>query len=452
MVGAAFLVVGGALSLLSLLSIRFADLFPVTYGQLEPMANLTLMIGFGAVSLIGGIYYVLPRLTGARLWSANLAGLGLLGMTGLVGVGLLTIAFGFGGGRQPLGIPWWLDIPMLLVLAIPLVITVRTISVREEKRSFVTLWFVLGGVAWLPLLYLAYTVGGLPFLNSIAGDYSSVFFSAGYVTMFLFTVGSGLFYYTLVKELDVSLASRQLALVGFWSLGFAAAWWGAAQLIFGPAPAWISGVIAALGLAFPIGTLANAANASLTMGRSWNKLSDEPAVSSGIYGLYLAVGVALLAALAGFRSVAAVTSLTTFWEAIEYAAIAGPGVLLIAGVSFAALPRLVGRELHSIKRARSFNRLTIVGSVGVLLFMSAAGIMSGYSWIGGSNSAAYIDAGEGWGAGVGTSVDTLMLVAVVFAFVTFAGQLAYASTIFGTVTRGKATIQEVLVAKETTDE
>lgn len=452
MVGAGFLLLGGALALLALLSIRFADLFPITYGRLEPMANLTLMFGFAVISLAGGIYYVLPRLTGTRLWSADLAGSGLLGISGLVVVGLLIIGFGFGTGRQPLGLPWWFHIPMLFLLTLPLIITVGTISNRVETRSFVTLWFVIGGVVWLPLLYLAYFIAEIPGLGAVAIEFSNVFLSAGFVTMFVLTVGTGLFYYTLVKELDVSLASRQLALVGFWSLGFAAAWWGAAQLIFGPAPTWVSGVAAALGLAFPIGALANAANASLTMEGAWGKLSKRPGVSAGIYGLYLAVAVATLAALAGFRSIAAATSLTAFWEGIEYVAISGPGALLIASVTFSALPRVIGREIASLKRARSFSRLTIIGSVGTLLFMSAAGILSGYSWIAGSNTAAYVDAGDGWAAGLGTSFDTLMLIAIAFAFVTFVGQLAYASTVFGTVTTGNATSQEVLVAKETADE
>ena len=193
MVGAAFLVLGGALALLSLMSLRFADLIPVTYGRLEPMANLTLMFGFGVVTLVGGIYYVLPRLTGTRLWSTDLAGSGLLGISGLVVVGLLLIGFGFGTGRQPLGLPWWFHVPMLLVLTLPMIITIGTIANREEPRSFVTLWFVLGGVTWLPLLYLAYLAGDLPGLSSIAVEYSNVFLSAGYVTMFLLTVGPGLF-------------------------------------------------------------------------------------------------------------------------------------------------------------------------------------------------------------------------------------------------------------------
>ena len=86
---------------MSLMSLRFADLFPITYGRLEPMANLTLMIGFVSISLIGGIYYVLPRLTGTRLWGSDLAAFGLYGTSGMVFIGLLAIFFGFGSGRQP---------------------------------------------------------------------------------------------------------------------------------------------------------------------------------------------------------------------------------------------------------------------------------------------------------------------------------------------------------------
>lgn len=452
LVGAAFLVLGGGLSLLSLLSLRFAGLFPFSYGMFEPMANLTLMIGFGVVSLVGGVYYVLPRLTGTSLWRTDLAGLGLLGMAGLVVLGIASIAFGFGPGREPFDLPWWLNVPLALVLAIPVLVTMGTITRREEQRSYVTIWFVIGGTAWLALLAFANLIGDLGSIESLAIAYADVFFSAGLVTLVVFTLGSGLFYYTLVKELDVALASRQLALVGFWSLAFASVWWGLAQMIFGPGPSWVSGVVAALGIAFPIGALANAANASLTLEGSWGRIGSKPGVRAGLFGLYLGVGVAFLAALAGFRSVAAVTSLTGFWEAIEYTSVAGVGALLVAGISFQALPRLVGREIHTVDRASSFARLTIIGTVGVLVSMAASGVVSGYSWIAGSNSAAYIDAGEGWQAGAGAVPDALLLVAILFAFVTFAGQLAYASTIFGTVTRGKATTQEILVAAEADDE
>jgi cytochrome c oxidase cbb3-type subunit I len=451
-VGAVYLLLGGALQFLSLFSLRFADLFPVSYGRIEPAANLALMIGFAAISLVGGIYYVVPRLTGAHLEAGRLAGLGLLGMAGMTALGIVAIFLGFGDGSQPLGLPWYLDVVMALVLFVPAVVTMGTIRRRTEQRSFVTLWFVIGGVVWLPLLYVAHLAGEIPGASAVTVAYAQTFFSAGFVTMFLVTVGSGLIYYTVVKELDIPLASRQLALVGFWSLGFAGAWWGAAQLLFGPGPGWMAGVVAALGLAFPIGALANAANISLSLEGSWSEVGRTPPVLSGVLGLYLTVGVAAVAALAGFRSVAAVTSLTAFWEAVEYVALAGVGALLVSSVAFGALPRLVGRRLETVDKARRFQRLTITGSVGVLISLGAAGIISGYSWIAGSNSAGYIDAGDGWGAGLGATYDTLLLVAIFFAAILLLGLGAYSFIIFGTVTRGHAMPQEVLVDRETAGE
>ena len=451
-VGSIFLVVGGLMQLLSLFAIRFGDLFPVSFGRIEPAANLLLMIGFAAVSLTGGVYYVLPRLTGTHLEGRFFAGLGLLGMSGLSILGVIAIFVGFGDGSPPFALPWWLDVPLAFVLFLPAMVTLRTIRNRTEERSFVTLWFVMGGITWLPLLYLGYLTTELPWVSSVTVAYAEVFFSAGFVTMFVITVGSGLVYYTVVKELDVPLASRQLALVGFWSLGFAAGWWGAAQLLFGPGPSWVAGVAAALGLAWPIGALANAANVSLSLEGSWSDVGEEPAVLSGVLGLYLSVGVGLVAALAGFRSVGSVTSLTSFWEAIEYVAITGVGTLLISSVVFGAMPRVVGRELETVAKARRFQRLTVAGSVGLLISLGAAGILSGFSWIAGPNSGAYIDAGEGWGAGLGGTYDTLVLVALVFGAILFLAVVGYASIVLGTLARGKAIPQEVLVDKVSGDE
>ncbi len=452
MTGAVFLVLGGIVQVLALFVVRFGDILPISYGRLETSSNLLLMVGFGVVSLAGGVYYVLPRLTGSRLAAPELAGLGLLGMSALSVAGVVVIFFGLGDGIQPFGLPWWLDIPMVGVLAIPALVTLLTIRQRVEKRSFVTLWFVMGGVVWLPLLYLSHLVADLPSVSSITSAYAQVFLSSGYVTMFLFTVGSGLAYYTVVKEADVPLASRQLAQVGFWSLGFAGVWWGTAQLLFGPGPDWVAGVAAALGLAFPIGTLANAVNVSLTLEGSWSDLGEKPAVQSAVYGLYLAVGVGILAAMAGFRTVGSAASLTHFWEAIEFVALTGVGTFLVASVAFGALERAVGRQLETLSRARSFFRLTLTGSVGLLITLGAAGLLAGYSWIGGSNSGAFVDVGEGWAAGLGGTFDALLLIAIGFGAVLLLGLIGYAGIIFGTVFVGEPIKQEVLVEKVTADE
>lgn len=451
LIGAGFLVVGGLAQALALFTLRFDDLFPVSYGRLESIANLTLIIGFAVISLLGGVYYVLPRLTGTHLWGADLARLTLLAVAALVLAGDLVVALGLGSGRQPFGLPWWVTGPIALVLFIPAVVVVGTLRHRRENRSFVTLWFVIGGVVWLPLLFVAHLVGELPDVGAVTGSVSDLFLSAGVLTMFVITVGTGLVYYTVVKELDIPLASRQLGVVGFWSLGFAGVWWGLAQTVFGPGPVWIAGVAAALGLAFPIGALINAANVSMTLEGHWDDMADHPGVASGVFGVYFTVAVAVMASFASFPTIGSVTALTAYWEAIEYAVLLGAGSLLIAGVTFEALPRAAGRRLPTNDRARTFNRLTIIGVGGVLVSLAAAGLVTGYSWLGGSNTAAFQDAADGWAIGAGAA-EVLTLVALGFAIVTVLGQFAYASVVAGTIFSGKTVVQDLLVGNGEDDE
>lgn len=451
LIGAAYLVVGGILALFMLLSLRFPEQSPISFGRIESMANTALMLGFGVTTFTGGIYYVLPRLTGARLAHAGLARLALLGMAGLTAAGLLSIFLGFGDGIQPLGLAWWLDLPIAGTLAVPALVVVATLRHREEMKSYVTLWFAIGGAVWLPLLYLASLAGSLPIANSLSQAFGGALFTAGFINMWLLVVGSGLFYYSIVKELDIPLASRQLALVGFWSLGFAGAWWGASQFIFGPGPDWLDGVAAALGLALPIGAIANASNYSLTLESSWQDLPENPGLSSGVIGAYLAVVVAGLASFGSFPSIGSTVSLTSYWEAIEYAALLGIGPLLAAGVVFPALPRLIGRQIPDLDRVRTFNRMTVIGVGGVLVSLVSAGIYQGYAWVGGSNGAAYVDVGEGWSQGGGNVVPALILLAVLFGVLSLLAQFAYAGVVFGTVTTGKAVPQEVLVSRAASD-
>jgi hypothetical protein len=75
-------------------------------------------------------------------------------------------------------------------------------------------------------------------------------------------------------------------------------------------------------------------------------------------------------------------------------------------------------------------------------------MLAGYSWIGGANSAAFVPVGEGWITALGTSYGTLLLVAVIFGLVLLTGLGGYASIVFGTLARGRAIPQEVLVSRD----
>ncbi len=270
--------------------------------------------------------------------------------------------------------------------------------------------------------------------------------SAGFGSLWVLAVGTGVAYYTVARAADAPLANRQLARVGFWSLAAAAAWAGPAQLAYGPTPAWLDQVAAVLTMALPIAALANAMANALTAEDSLSEPS--PALRATMWGLGLAVLAAFFTAAGSFRSAAALVAFTDFWDGIEYLMLFGAGGLLVAGWAYQSLPAMTGLDLPSESIPRRHISLTVVGTLSTSAVLLLAGILSGYLWAGGSFTGAFVDAGEGW-----TSAGSaLLVVAVLTGVITLAGQLVFVYAVFKTLTSGVNSTREIFVTLEPEDE
>ena len=148
--GTLFLGVGAVAAALAFISMSFPGFIPLGYGIWRAIAMLGLLVGFGTLTLVGGAYYVLPRLTGARLWNEPLAWLGLVITAATTAAGMIVVAVGWGDGREPFGLPWWLDIPLFVGIGIPPLVAVLTLRNRTESQTFVTIPFVVTGLGGLP--------------------------------------------------------------------------------------------------------------------------------------------------------------------------------------------------------------------------------------------------------------------------------------------------------------
>lgn len=433
---------GGALYALSLVSVVFPSIFPaaLSFGRLRPAALSVTMIGWLVISFAGAAYYLLPRLTGAALWGQGLARIGMWVIAALSLAGAGISLAGMGDGGEPLGMPWWLDLALLVALLIPAVISVQTVRARTEPISYVSMWFVLTGVATLPVLQAAATV---PTGSSLGRTLQGLNFTAGFTTLWVTGMGVGLAYYTVVKVTDQPLANRQLARAGFWSLAFAASWAGPLQMVYGPTPDWLDAVAAVLTLALPVAAGANTIVLANSIGPAWPAMRGHPSLRATMAGMGITVVVGLATSIAGFRSAAAMVGFTTYWEGVLLAALFGIGGLLVAGWTHQALPVVSGRQPTSTIRAIQHVRLTVWG-VGFAAFcLMVGGIVNGLAWAGG----AYVGnppVGEAWAelTGAGSLMIGLSLVGVV---VMIAGQLAFILSVFSTISSGRAGLQEVLV-------
>jgi cytochrome c oxidase cbb3-type subunit 1 len=442
----AFLAIGAVMTLLALAATAFPANFEgvLAAGRMRPMAMTAVMLGGLVVGLAGAVYYLLPRLTGTVLWREDVARAGGWALAVLTVVGIAVVGLGLGDGVGPLSLPWWVDIPVALTLLVPGAVTAATVSRRAEEGVFVSLWFVMGAVVWLPILYIA---GNLPNLSAMGRALQRVTFEAGFVGLWTITLGIGVAYYTVVKVTDGPLANRQLARVGFWSLAFAATWAGPAQLVFGPTPDWLDVVAATLTLALPVAALSNAGALASTIGEAWQDIGRRPALLATATGTGMVVLHAVAASLATFRSSASLVGLTAYWDGVLVLGLFGAGGLLLAGWAFQALTPMTGRLLVSESQAIRSIRLTAWGAGLTALSLVASGVLRGFAWAG----TAYTDPGAEWGTAAGIA-DALQALSVLTFLPLVAGFVLFALVVFRTVTSGRAAAQEVLVAREFDDE
>jgi len=431
---------GSILTLLMLAARVFPDALTgvLAFGRIQPMALTSVMVGWLAVGLIGATYHVLPRLTGTRLWNENLATLGAWALGGLGVAGVIALGVGLGDGGGPLGLPWWLDAAIAVTLFIPLLVTSQTIRRRTETGVFPTLWFVAGGAVSLPILGLLASVPADAGLQLALQD---VFFTAGFGSLWVTTIGAGIGYYVAVRATGNPLANRQLARAGFLSLLFAGIWAGPAQIAFAPVPDWLGSVGAALTLALPVAALANGLGIAQTVGTSWSEVRERPALGALGAAILLMTAVALATSVATFQSASALVGFTAYWDGVLYLTLFGVGGMFIAAWAYQTLPAMTGRALADTAAASRQVRWTMwfVGGTGLLLMIS--GIVAGLGMTGGAFSALGPDS---WSSIVGPAAIFSGL-AVLTGIGAFASQALFVLNVYRTLTSGRATEQEVLV-------
>ncbi len=413
-----------------------------TYGRLRPIAISTTVLGFLTLMHLAAIYYLVPRLTGARLWNERLANLGLWLAVGVNIAAVLALAAGYSNGREWLEIPWWLDIGVIAMLAVPTVVATRTLRDRTEEGLFVSLWYFFGGLVWVVALFV---VGSIPNLYGAASQIQSSFFVSGIIELWLVGVGVGTAYYLVPKITGNPLYNRQLALVGFWTLAFAGAWVGQRRFVYGPGPDWLETTASVFSLALVVAALAVVTNLIGTIRGKWSMMRDSAALRFTMVGAAAYLVVAVLRALQGFRSVAAIIGLTSFDDGTLMLTLFGLAGLWASAFAYHSLPRLIGREVYSLRLAAVHLQATLVGAGLLAALLWMAGLISGYSWAAGALTGTYVPAGDGF-ANTLDQVRITYGLSALAALVLFAGQLAFAYNAYRTFTSGTPTAHETLVS------
>jgi cytochrome c oxidase cbb3-type subunit 1 len=320
----------------------------LTFGRVRPAHVNAVIYGWGSLCGFAVIVWLMARLSWAEVRYPSLLIAGAVLWNLGVAVGTVAILAGHGTAVEYLEFPIYVPPVMVAGYALIAVWSVVIFRDRREKEIYVSQWYILGAMFWLPWLYI--TANLLLFWFPVRGVVQeSVLWWYGHTVMGLwFTpVGLAAAYYFIPKVIGRPIYSYYLSLIGFWSLAFFYVWLGSHHLIGGPFPAWLisAGIVGSLMMFIPVG--ATAINHHMTMICHFIKLKYSPTLRFVVFGAVCYTLTSVQGSLQALRGVNEVTKFTHYTIGHSHLGMYAFFTMAMFGAMYYIVPRLTGWEWAS---------------------------------------------------------------------------------------------------------
>jgi cytochrome c oxidase cbb3-type subunit I len=364
----------------------------LTFGRLRPMHVNGVIWGAFSTLFIGLCYYIVPRLTGVRIWGERWSH-GLVWIWNLnlaAAVVLLALGWnrGWEAGEFPL-INVVVTFVALLFLTLQFLMTIRQ---RREQPLYVSLWYLIAAFIWtdvnLVLLVLGpYHIAGL---NNAAWHGLFIHYVVG---LWITPAGYVLIYYFLPASVKSPIYSHRLSLIGFWSLAFFYPFVGIHHYLYSPIADWAEtiAIVSSMMLIIPVWTVLQ--NFFGTMIGRWPEFSRNLPAKFLITGSLMYLVGCFQGSMEALRSVQQPTHFTDFVISHSHLTIFGTFVIwAIAGTMY-VWPRLAGdAPLWSFRVGNWGFWLVTLGISVMALVLAAQGLQQGFMLMAGTEWVHAIDA------------------------------------------------------------
>ena len=267
-----------------------------------------LAFGWLSMAMVGGWYYIVPRLTKTKIYSETLGDRRRLRVEPRARGGRGRPVHGLDAGARVRGAG----------LAhrhrhhgrcssLTAFNLFMTIGRREEKDLYVSLWYIMGTLIWFPIVFSIGNVIWAPPTGALTGLNDAIWgwFYGHNILGLWFTTGSiPLLYYIVPKEVKRPLYAYTLALIAFWFLAFFYTAVGTHHILQAPVPEWLKviSVVTSVGLLIPV--TAFVINMFMTVRGSWRKAFYSIPLRFALTGAFWYMAVSLQGssqALRGFN-------------------------------------------------------------------------------------------------------------------------------------------------------
>jgi cbb3-type cytochrome c oxidase subunit I len=403
---AVWLVIGTIFGLLLTIEFVFPDfahgIAQIVFPRLRQAHVNTVLFAWLSGAMMGIWLYIVPRLTGRKIYSETLGVLCAVAWNLSVAVGIIAIMYGHTQSREYAEMLWGVDVAVMAVLLANEFNILMTIRRRVEPNLYVSLWFIIATVVLFPLVYFIGNVMWQPATGALMGinDATINWFYGHNVLGLWFTTGLlAVIYYIVPKETGTPLYSASLSLIAFWGTLFFYTGVGAHHLLWAPIPPWLKTIAVAESIGMVIPVLATLFNIMLTMRGNWSH------TRSSVPLLYVLTGWAayILVSFQGTNeALRGVNELTHFTQYVPGHAMLGllffSASCCIAGAYY-VLPRALGCSLYSRRLARAQYALYVIGFAAFFLSFVVNGAIQGVTWVhGGMPVWTVLPALRPWGA------------------------------------------------------
>ncbi len=382
------LVFGVSMGFILALQFVFPDLFRgipwLVFGRLRQAHTNTVMFAWLSTGMMGLWYYIVPQLTGRKLWSELLGNIAAILWVISVGAGISLLLLGHSQGREYAEMVYAVDVGVMIVLILNLINLYMTVSRRVEQKLYVSMWYIIGTLVWFPMLYFIGNVMWRPSTGSLTGIDDAIFnwFYGHNVLGLWFTTGLlAVIYYIVPRETNTPLYSHLLSLISFWGIALFYTGVGGHHLEWAPIPYWLKTLAVAESIGMILVVVAFMSNIWLTMRGNWNKIFTSIPLRFVVVGFAAYVLVSYQGSHQALRSINLLTHFTQYVPGHAHLSLLFFSASVIMGGIYYAIPRIWKIRLFSRTLANIQFVMYVVGFTFFFGGFLLVGTTQGTSWV-----------------------------------------------------------------------
>ena len=359
-----------------------------TFGRLRPLHTNAAIFAFVGNMMFAGVYYSSQRLLKTRLACEFLSQVHFWGWQLIILLAAITLPLGLTRGKEYAELIWPINILVAVIWIVFGIVFFTTLARRRERSLYVAIWFYIGTIITVALLYVVNHLSlptsllhSYPIFGGVQDALVQWWYGHNAVAFFLTTPILGIMYYFVPKAVGRPVYSYRLSIIHFWSLIFLYIWAGPHHLHYTALPDWAQtlGMVFSIMLWMP--SWGGMINGLMTLNGAWDKIRTDPIIrmmvmALAFYGMSTFEGPVM--------SIKAVNSLShyTDWTIghVHSGALGWNGMITFASLYY-LFPRLWNRpRMYSLRMINWHFWLATLGIVFYASSMWVTGIMEGLMW------------------------------------------------------------------------